>query len=80
MMSVYTQKVNRFLHNSLRGKPNKIEDPFLSKLEDRIYTMGDYIRQRYGQQTYNDILNHVHSNWKKGCYNKKWDVLRPYYL
>jgi len=41
MMSVYTQKVNRFLHNSLRGKPNKIEDPFLSKLEDRIYTMGD---------------------------------------
>jgi len=61
-MTLYTQKANKFLKNSIRGIPNKTQDPFLSKLEDKIYSMGDYIRQRYGQETYNDILNHVHSN------------------
>ena len=39
-MSVYTQKANIFLKNSLIGIPNKTEDPLLSKLEDKIYTMG----------------------------------------
>jgi len=60
-MTLYTHKASMFLKNGLTGKPNRTTDPMLSKLEDRLYTMAQYITQRYGQETFDDILNSVYS-------------------
>jgi len=61
-MNMYSQKSGKFIRRSLEGKTNRIsQDPMLSKIEDRLGSLGIYIKERYGMQTYNDILNQVFS-------------------
>ena len=61
-MTAYTHKASRFIRNSLEGIPNKIEDGFLSKLEDHICMMGQYIQQRHGMEAYRELLRAVCSD------------------
>ena len=61
-MTVYTYKANRFIRNSLEGIPNKIDDGFLSKLEDHICMMGQYIQERKGKSFYRELLRSVCSD------------------
>ena len=61
-MTNNTVKARQFIRNSLEGITNKTEDAFLSKLEDHINSMGQYIIQRQGISAFNGLLNHVCSD------------------
>ena len=61
-MTNYTHKANRFIRNSLEGISNMTDDSFLNKLEGRILSMGQYIQQRHGMESYRDLLNAVCSD------------------
>ena len=64
-MTNNTHKATRFIRNSLEGIPNKTEDGFLSKLEDHICTMGQYIQERQGMSFYRELLRSVCSDREK---------------
>lgn len=73
MRLINTTKVNQFVRNALTGESNKTEDPFLSRLEDKINLIGQYIKQRHGVQAFNDLVNFIHTPRetmiiKKGVY------------
>lgn len=61
-MSNYSNKAGIFVRNSLEGKSNNTVDPMLSKIEDRINSLGQYIQQRHGRDSFNELLNHVCSD------------------
>jgi len=61
-MSIYSQRAAVFVRNSLEGKSNKVTDPFLSKLEDRINNLGQFIKARNGEDSYRELLNHICSD------------------
>jgi len=58
---VSNSKAGIFVRRSLEGKSNMTTDSMLSKIEGRLYTLGEYIKQRYGDETFQNILNEVHS-------------------
>ena len=61
-MTVYTYKANRFIRNSLEGISNMIDDSFLNKLEGRLFTIGQFIQQRHGMESYRELLRAVCSD------------------
>jgi len=61
-MNMYSQKSGKFIRRSMEGKTNRTVDPMLSKIEDRLGSLGIYIKERHGEAVYNDILNHVCSS------------------
>ena len=66
-MTNYSHKASKFLRSALEFKPNRPNESqlryeFLSKLEDAIGTMGQYIQQRHGMESYRDLLNAVCSD------------------
>ena len=64
-MSIYGSRASKFLRNSLEGKSNKVTDPFISKLEDRINNLGIFIQQRHGKEAYRELLAHICSEGYK---------------
>lgn len=58
-------QTNRFIRNALTGKDNQIDSPFLSKLNNRINSIGEYIKQRHGVQAFNDLVSFVHPDVKR---------------
>ena len=58
-MSGYTNKAGIFVRNALQRKSNGTVDPLLSKIEDNIYTIGEFVKQRSGQKAFENLLNHV---------------------
>ena len=69
-MTAYTHKASKFLRSALEFKPNRPDESqlryeFLSKLEDAIGTMGQYIQQRHGMQAYRELLKSVCSDREK---------------
>jgi len=60
-MNVNSLKASLFIRRALEGKSNNTEDQLLSKIEDRIRDVGEYIKQRHGDEAYNNLLNHIHS-------------------
>lgn len=63
-------QINRFIRNALTGKDNNLDSPFLSKLNNRIYSIGEYIKQRHGEQAFNDLVNFVYTPVKMMSYEK----------
>ena len=61
-MTNYTHKANRFIRNSLEGISNMTDDSFLNKLEGRLFTIGQFIQQRHGMESYRELLNAVYSD------------------
>ena len=49
------------MHKLQESKSNMTTDSMLSKIEDRLNTLGQYIRQRFGDEVYQSILNEAHS-------------------
>jgi len=64
-MSIYSTRASKFLRNGLEHKSNNVTDPFLSKLEDRINSLGQFIQQRHGMESYRELLNHIWSENSK---------------
>jgi len=63
-MSNYSNKAGIIVRNSLEGKSNGTVDPMLSKIEDRIHDIAEFVRQRCGQDIYDSLLHHISSNKK----------------
>ena len=61
-MTNYTHKASRFLRNSLEGISNMTDDSFLNKLEGRLFTVGQFIQQRHGMESYRELLRSVCSD------------------
>ena len=61
-MTKNAHQANLFMRNAMQGISNRTEDKFLSILEDRIYTLGQYIQQRHGKESYRELLNAVCSD------------------
>ena len=61
-MTIYSQRAAVFVRNSLEGKSNKTVDPMLSKIEDRINSLGQYIKARHGDTAYRELLDHICSD------------------
>jgi len=60
-MSGSTIKAAIFVRRALEHKSNNTVDPMLSKIEDRLNSIGQYIKQRHGETAYNELLIFVHS-------------------
>ena len=61
-MTAYTHKASKFLRNSLEVISNMTDDSFLNKLEGRLFTIGQFIQQRHGMESYRELLNAVYSD------------------
>ena len=70
MNAVNTSKVNRFVRNALTGESNETEDPFLSRVEDKINLIGQYIKQRHGKQAFDELADFIHSPRETMLYRK----------
>lgn len=58
-------QANRFIRNALTGKENQIDSPFLAKLDIKINSIGQYIKQKHGEQAFNDLVRFVHPHTKR---------------
>lgn len=54
-------QINRFIRNALTGRDNQIDSPFLSKLNNKINSIGEYIKQKHGLQAFADLVNFVYT-------------------
>jgi len=61
-MTKNAHQANVFMRNALEGISNRTEDKFLSILEDRLLTLGQFIQQRHGMESYRELLNAVCSD------------------
>ena len=61
-MTKNAHQANVFMRNALEGISNRTEDRFLSILEDRLLTLGQFIQQRHGMESYRELLNAVCSD------------------
>jgi len=61
-MSNYSNKAGVFVRRSLENKSNGTVDPMLSKIESRIHDIAEFVRQRCGQDIYDNLLNHIYSD------------------
>ena len=68
-------QTNRFIRNALTGRDNRIDSPFLSKLDNRIYSIGEYIKQRHGLQAFDDLVNFVFPTAKTMSYEEGVKVI-----
>jgi len=59
---ITTLQTNRFIRNALTGKENKIDSPFLSKLENKINSIGEFIKQKYGVQAFDELVSFVYTD------------------
>ena len=75
MRLINTAKVNQFVRNALTGKSNKTEDPFLSRLEDKINLIGQYIKQRHGVQAFIELADFIHTPRETMLYRKGVKVI-----
>ena len=75
MRLINTAKVNQFVRNALTGESNKTEDPFLSRLEDKINLIGQYIKQRHGVQAFNELADFIHTPRETMLYRKGVKVI-----
>jgi len=61
-MTLYGNKAGIFVRNSMENLSNGTTDPMLSKIESKIHDIGEFVRQRYGQEAYDNLLNHIYSD------------------
>jgi len=63
-------QTNRFIRNALTGKDNNLDSPFIAKLDNRIHSIGEYIKQKHGVQAFNDLVNFVFPTAKMMSYEE----------
>jgi len=64
-MSGNSIKAAIFVRHAMMGVSNNVEDPMLSKIESKIRDIGSYVRQRYSEEDYQNLLNHICSKGYK---------------
>ncbi len=64
-MSGNSIRASIFVRRAMEGKSNNIVDPVLSKIESKIRDIGSYVRQRYSEEDYQNLLDHICSEGYK---------------
>jgi len=64
-MSIYSTRASKFIRRSLEHESNNVTDPLLSKVEDRIFSLGIFIQQRCGMDVYRELVDHIWSEDSK---------------
>lgn len=60
-MSGNTVKAAIWVRHAMEGISNQVTDPMQSKIESKIRDIGSYVRQRYSEEDYQNLLRHIHS-------------------